>query len=495
MSKRLVGRRRQRGQALIYGLFVLIGGLAALFYLFNTGQLTAEKIKLVNTADAAVYSGSIMNARALNFDAYTNRAMVANTVAIAQLVSIASWVRYANTLANCANSQTLGTTCAAYADLSIPAKYPLFYPSFIVAEYEGPYAYDYLIDAQTVGGHGVLESLEISSDKIIHNVLMNAQKAVYVGLLPARQLVMQDVADANYHDDGQVVVDPVPLSAGADFTDFVKNYSGDDRKRFAEIATTAANFDPDGPNQQSFVKRRSWDMPALYANCVSAFATGRVDWLDRRGGTELIGYDEWRALDTLSEKVWVPKNKTDALCQGISEYPAAYGLQDAAQNPTTFDVDPTHYDSAQLANPATTAQAQIMASTSSSTSWGYQGLPSFYDLSANKLKEDDPRLLLAIRVRRAKAETKTSEGRSQIAPTPRLNNYKADPAGGSDLVAVSAAEVFFKRPPGSSNNIYGERIGKPSETGSLFNPYWQVHLIQSDESVRAAQALQGAALP
>lgn len=39
------GRRRgrsarQQGQALVYGLFVLVGGLAALFFLFNTGQLT-----------------------------------------------------------------------------------------------------------------------------------------------------------------------------------------------------------------------------------------------------------------------------------------------------------------------------------------------------------------------------------------------------------------------------------------------------------------------
>lgn len=47
--------RRQGGQALIYGLFVLLGGLAALFFLFNTGQLTAEKTKLANTADAVAY--------------------------------------------------------------------------------------------------------------------------------------------------------------------------------------------------------------------------------------------------------------------------------------------------------------------------------------------------------------------------------------------------------------------------------------------------------
>jgi len=94
------GKRYQQGQALIYGIFVMMGGLAALYFLFNTGQLTREKTKLVNTADAVAYSAGVMNARALNFEAYTNRAMLANTVAIAQLVSLSSWVQYTNTLAN-----------------------------------------------------------------------------------------------------------------------------------------------------------------------------------------------------------------------------------------------------------------------------------------------------------------------------------------------------------------------------------------------------------
>ena len=70
-------RRRdgQRGQALIYGIFVLIGALASLFFLFNTGQLSQEKTKLVSTADAVAYSAGVMHARALNFTAYGNRAL------------------------------------------------------------------------------------------------------------------------------------------------------------------------------------------------------------------------------------------------------------------------------------------------------------------------------------------------------------------------------------------------------------------------------------
>jgi hypothetical protein len=73
---------------------MLTAGLAALFFLFNVGQLTQEKTKLVNTSDAVAYSAGVMNARAMNFAAYTNRALVANELAIAQAVSLASWGDY-----------------------------------------------------------------------------------------------------------------------------------------------------------------------------------------------------------------------------------------------------------------------------------------------------------------------------------------------------------------------------------------------------------------
>ncbi len=55
---------RVRGQVLIYGLFILGAGLTALFFLFNTSQLIAEKSKLVDTADADAYSAGVMHARA-----------------------------------------------------------------------------------------------------------------------------------------------------------------------------------------------------------------------------------------------------------------------------------------------------------------------------------------------------------------------------------------------------------------------------------------------
>lgn len=260
-------RRQQKGQALIYGLFVMTAGLAGLFFLFNTGQLAYEKSKLVNTADAVAYSGGMMNARALNFQAYTNRAMIANTVAIAQLVSLSSWVAYAQ----------------VYGELGeISASNPKYYGTLLI-----PYmtAADYgAYLNSTMNESGFLKGMAKGSDTIVQ-ALMVAQKTAYVGLLPARKTIMDEVADANYKADGTVEVGKIPLTV-SEFTSFSTNYAANQRTRFAEVAQTAAKKDP-------FVAGRSWRQHSLYPDCVSAWP--RVDWVSRRGGTELIGLDEWRA--------------------------------------------------------------------------------------------------------------------------------------------------------------------------------------------------------
>lgn len=457
-------RRRQRGQAAVYGLFVIVGSVVALFFLFNTGQLSGEKTKLVNTSDALAYSAGVMNARTLNYEAYANRAMLANTVAIAQLVSISSWVAYVETMAT--NGSGVSWT-----------KYIAYYPSYLVAETAGSYL-GYLNDES--GEYSILEGLAVASDEIIRRRLMTAQQVAYAGLIPARMTVMEDVARANYRDDGNIAVDPISLGGG-DITSFIARYADDERTRFAEAARVAANKD-------SFVPKRSWGMPALYPDgCAYLF-----DWLSRRGGTELIGFDEWKALDTLSEWRWKTDKYGDCF---ITEYPIGYGSRDAADEPGA-DTDFSRYDHARIVNPLA---SMLALGSSSSSTWDYSGLPNFYDLSESNLESEDPRLRFAVRLRRAVDQTRSSEGRSDIRNSGSgsrigvsLNNFQAAPAGGDEFVAVSASEVFFER---SGSNAYGASLGKPKEIGSLFNPYWQVRLVSADDEARIAQGLQGAELP
>ncbi len=71
-------------------LFAVVLVVAALS-LYRTGRLTGDKMEMQNAADALAFGVSTVEARDLNFAAYTNRAMVANEVAIGQAIGMASW--------------------------------------------------------------------------------------------------------------------------------------------------------------------------------------------------------------------------------------------------------------------------------------------------------------------------------------------------------------------------------------------------------------------
>jgi len=84
-------RKLQSGQAIVLILLLTMVGVVGAISLVSTGMLTSEKIQLQNAADASAYSVSVIEARDLNYTAYMNRAMVANEVAIGQMVSMMSW--------------------------------------------------------------------------------------------------------------------------------------------------------------------------------------------------------------------------------------------------------------------------------------------------------------------------------------------------------------------------------------------------------------------
>src|SRR5690606_2333555 len=85
-------RSSLRGQALV--MFVVLVGVLVLglILLFSTGQAVNKKVRLTHAADAAAYSVAVQQARAMNFAAYMNRGRIANEVAVAQAVSLWSWM-------------------------------------------------------------------------------------------------------------------------------------------------------------------------------------------------------------------------------------------------------------------------------------------------------------------------------------------------------------------------------------------------------------------
>ena len=531
-------RKNQHGQALIYGLFVLIGSLTGLFYLFNTGQLASEKTKLVNTADAVAYSAGVMHARALNFDAYNNRALMANEVLIAQMVSLASWTQYAQR--HVENVPVIFPLCTdpygAAATTLIEFDYEYGIGCYVLSQPGNPITLGVEMLAATVPGAGsALVTLVELNKKAIKAAEALLHKPDYFQRM--RMNVMQQVAARNYVDDGLVTVHTAGANSGAgvsaatsalrdDWKNFTAHFTGNDRQRLAATAAAAAR-------SIAFVNERRWEsratLPQLVWPCI-----GKRNEVRRRGGTSLSGLDEWIAEDTESDWQWhIHSHGFLGLhfsCD-LDETPIAWGGKSAGQaagssNDGGNGLDDSIGDDVNGKNGAVHSNASAPAAwlgnspidnssahgNVGSSVWPqYTGIPEFYDLSDFWQASKDPRLGFTVRLERVAAQARTSDGASTIAASPRLNKFVTNFAGGV-MSAMATSEVYFERPWFNSgdysyssgdtayivtqNQSDANTTKQTRELGSLFNPYWQVRLAANDaQQVRNQQSHQGAEMP
>lgn len=491
-----IAKRHQRGQALIFGLFVLISGLAALFFFFNVGQLAREKTKLVNTADAVAYSAGVMQARALNFTAYGNRALVANEVFIAQMVSVSSWSQYIGDWID--NVQSVHPVCTAMAQAAngdwvsgivgvagAMVRFDPLYAGTCAALSNPTFANvtRQVTDSIPAAAEEIIILAENNKRAIIiaQNILHSTTGSFAVAV--ARQQLMQTVADANYAGDGRVTVSPFEIGVADDWfigpngSGFVRQYAGNERTRFREVTVNAANTDP-------FVRQRSWTSRAVLPEPSCLPFNWRLNRVERRGGTELLGFDQWHAVDTQSYHHNV-RGKRPWNCNRRETETAASEQEayDNQQGPGAAS-----FGGSRAVNP----RAHSSALNSGTQDFTYSGLPNYYDLNevwisrANRTVE--PTMRHAVRLSRARGELRSTDGGNGQIRTradSRIGAYHSTIAA-NEMDAISTAEVYFERPPGSPSRGPGT-----IELGSLFNPYWQVRLANSDAAAAAVIARKG----
>ncbi len=450
------GRRRlQRGQVLIYGIAILALGLGVLYFVYRAGALIEEKIRLVDASDAAAYTAAAMDARLLNFYSYTNRAMFADSVSIAQLVSLSSWLAYASRL-NDVQSKV-------FAETGNTLKFPWFEPSLAAAA---------LAQRASKRVAPLLNQLGKGLDREIHWELMNSQKEAHYALSLSRKLAMDHVVAAALGTRSGFHVTILSSSNRPDVGKFTHSYSRFLRWRFGSLVRAAVD-------SESFNTRRSWFMWGDYADCPTADTAGRHDFLIRLGGTQMLGLNEWRAVDTLSEHIWIPADPEDAECQLPFEIPAAFGMTDVASSPTKVDSDPLHYDATLLVNPLATLQTELVGPSKNET-YKYKGIPSVYGLSPLQLLRSNPQLRVAVLV----SATPASAPQGTL-PEPWASLFSPY-AANARMSAVSAAQVYYSAPKHSLVRM---------EAPSLYQPYWTARLVASPNAVHQAQAQQGAYLP
>ena len=430
-------RSRQTGQALVLGLTLLLLGGLGLFYVFSSGQTVLTRSRLVNATDAAAYSAGLVRARALNWYAYTNRAIVANEVAIAQAATMVSYAKFLERFTD--NVEDVARYFPYIGQIAQALEEVAYYVSELTQ-------YTAMVEVPVRAGHAI--------------ALAASQQAMLIATSGfGLSQVATEVARAN---DRRFFAHVLPADTDAVLGDMTKRYDGDERARMRDIVLES--LDP-------FSRNRDHDI-GLPLPCTPR--------LVRRGATEMIrdhaaSFDRWQAYDTLS--LHLPRG---LFCRNREAIAIGWGAAEIADNPKN-ELDSLNGGGGASGSKRANPRAYQEASDEIWVASFYGGLPATRELdyqNSAALKANDrfPTTRVAVVGRTngmgpiATAEA-AGHGAGRLQPLDRF-------AAGR-MTASATAEVYFRRPPQDLNRV---------EYASLYSPYWQVRLVETPAAWRLLAA-------
>ena len=544
--------RDQRGQAMVFSLLFLGVVLLGLVFLYKAGRLTSEKMQLQNAADAAAYSVSVIEARDLNFAAYTNRAMVANEVAIGQLVGLASWANHIQSV-----SYFLGLYIKAFSAMPGPGN--------AIANLLRPIKRGFNTIGRTA--QKVTEKVGKTGIKVLHSInraYSTSQMAFHVASLAQIVGTVYEMVEQNFRKDNASakVSDFGTLSLlghlGTYHTKFLRR-----NKRPRDFAAVVRESrDPFSTDRAGGV---NWDLipPRTLGGSAWGLISILVDLhisINRLGGTELrytTGSPQakdfgWSAADTtgLNLDFRIRVSAIDDFISGAGE------IADGQLEITgCFLGDPDDDEDSPF---CTSVSIGFPTSAPFSAGFAQVGTPKRYTQTTSSMKLDEqdgpvrdgkpdeerpdyggaPRNRTAwywpgkgVAAQAGKGRTNVQKGYKGLQPyldsnpdapgygfqapylllgvvkemkdvDPKLPEHKGgsaseetdgtleleDKAADEEVGVLAKSEIYFARPDDLS---YLKRRDGRTELGNTFNPYWQARLVPTTDGERmAAMAIQ-----
>ncbi|MFA7494998.1 MAG: pilus assembly protein TadG-related protein [Acidithiobacillus sp.] len=511
------------GQAALLASVLIPAVLLAGLFVFNTSQSSATKIRTQNAADAAAFSAMQMEARELNFISYTNRAMVANQVAIGQTISLVSWVHYVKNLG--INIKTIGQISSLIPGVG----------SIIVTITNAIAQTTQVLDQSIeTTSRVVLPALDITDA-----ALSGAQEVYHFsnGVFDpgggsnkpggAMTAVAEQVVKFN---DPQAQLNGIVLASNlaAYFqyrSDLIQRWGSDKDQAQARMAYMI-NASRDG-----FTQQRN-DLPLPFSpKIIRQGDFGVVGWEFRRAGASSIihsadGKYAWSGMDTLSFHSWRRKGiifggkkwTETTLGYGASQtgggnnytyapnYTEIQATPQEAYSPIGKAVSLPAYENSWRRNPNASGKAANQYSEEQNpfgaaakpvggdaTRFSSGGISRYWDfnresqklLNANGDPADIMPYYVAV-VEHQRQRLRDSSGALDINKIPdqeKMNIVLPQNNSADYIRSIAKAQVYFRRPASlwARKDHYYER-------GNLFSPYWEARLVDLNSTDRARYA-------
>ena len=437
-----------RGFVLVAGLGLVLMSAIGMVALLAGAALYADKQKGSDLADAAALSVATWYAQALNYQAYANRAIIANEVMIAQSLTVLAWIKHLETL-----TRNTGQVAALFPAVS------------------GVSAW---LQQATLAARGVTQmavSAEVPFRSAYTRALQASQEAMQLAANPfATQSLVNEVI---WSGDPRYFGQYLPSSDVSRFYRAVRSYSGQERQLQAQHVLSQLD---------RFTQARGYDQ-RLYllpsTGCIPTSTNTLFSRLVRRGGTGLTSdWSEWESVDTLSVHRWQRRSRWRRTCSGLTEsFPLGWGAAQAG----------TPVERSLMAQAGTGGNGQSLsrARSEGAVVHGYLGLSAYRDLSDQSVsgrRASAFRIPVLVRLADNKrlAPSASNSLERLLTYDPKADSTASGALLGQALWAMSVGEVRFIDP----------MAGPVEHLPSLLMPFWQANLtsVQSQDQGAAILA-------
>ncbi|WP_158254286.1 pilus assembly protein TadG-related protein [Marinobacter flavimaris] len=473
---------KQRGSILVYYLSLLALLALIISYSFNASRISSEKTRLQNTSDAAAFSVATVESRDLNFKAYTNRAMVANQVAIAQSISIVSWARFIDRFVSNLSHITsfFPPLRAVFAGISSAV-------------------------SSAVRGLDSAINVVIFGINFLEQQLSNAQQIHHLGTVLMAREIFTNVVKKNDPD----VDRSITLQHSLFIQRYLKNHESFTQRYSPEKVTRTLR----SRSRQKYTenKNRMDEFRSVTLRSRDGFSRNRTyNWMgtvyipfdfrvkiQKTGGSELTGssrkpdehgnYYTWSAMDTMAFHGSYYRCSWTSGCGWRSwrEFlPVAWGAA-ATGGERPFDFfrglgGRNRYANSYRVNRWASRLAALEFNRNGSTGV-FNGLRAFYDIKEDGLISEAPGVAVLLTKPHGNSGVRTSKYTDFGSGS---SNLDVEGAGGlhkNRLSALSQAVPYFSRPNGI--NVF-RRSDRLREYGNLYNPFWQPRLSKLEDKNR-----------